>query len=81
MSDKKARFLKVYSQLPESLIDQIVVVVDGKPYSWKAIYFEVKNNTNTSKKILNTLFDMRIIQLVIKKKSHMLFFSFSMILI
>jgi len=61
MPDKRAKFLRVYSQLPESLTDQIVVVVDGKPYSWKSIYFEVKNNTDTSKKILNTLFGMKII--------------------
>ena len=61
MQAKRAKFLKIYSQLPEALIDQIVVFVDGKPYSWKAIYFEVKNNTIISKKILNTLSDMNII--------------------
>ena len=45
MKEERAKFLKIYSQLPESLIEQIVVIVDGKPYSWKSIYFEVKNNT------------------------------------
>ena len=59
--DERARFLKVYSQLPESLIEQIIVVVNEKPYSWKAIYFEVKNNTSISEKILKTLFHMKII--------------------
>ena len=61
MQDKRAKFLKVYSQLPEALIDQIIVFVDGKPYSWKSVYFEVKNNTPISKKILNTLSNMNVI--------------------
>ena len=61
MEDKRAKFLRVYSQLPEALIDQIVVFVDGKPYSWKSIFFEVKNKTSISKKILNTLSNMDII--------------------
>lgn len=61
MQDKKAKFLKIYSQLPEALIDQIVVFLEDKPYSWKAIFFEVKNNTPTSKKILNTLSEMDMI--------------------
>lgn len=61
MDETRAQFLKIYSQLPEALIDQIIVVVNEKPYSWKAIYFEVKNNTSISEKILKTLFDMDII--------------------
>jgi len=61
MNEKKAKFLKVYSRLPQALINQIIVIVDGKPYSWDAIYFEIKNNTSISKKILNTLSNMNII--------------------
>ncbi len=61
MDDKREKFLKIYSQLPESLIDQIIVVVDKKPYSWKAIYFEIRNNTSVSEKILNTLNSMKLI--------------------
>ena len=61
MDDKRAKFLRIYSQLPESLIDQIIVVVDEKPYSWKGVYFEVKNTTSVSEKILNTLVSMKLI--------------------
>ena len=42
MQDKKAKFLKIYSQLPEALIDQIVVFLEDKPYRWKAIFFRLK---------------------------------------
>ena len=61
MNEKKVKFLKAYAQLPKSLRNQIIVVVDSEPYTWTSIYFEVKNNSSLSKKILNTLFDMKII--------------------
>jgi len=61
MDRDTAKFLKVYSKLPKELIDQIVVYVEGKPYSWEAIYFEIKNETPMSKKILNTLSAMGLI--------------------
>jgi len=61
MENKTSKFIKVYSKLPKELIDQIVVYVEEKPYTWEAIYFEVKNETKTSKKILKTLSDMDII--------------------
>lgn len=61
MDEKRAKFLKAYSRLPDSLRDQIIVIVDEKSYSWNSIYFEIKNNTQLSKKILNTLADMNII--------------------
>lgn len=61
MQDKKARFLKAYSQVPDILKNQIVVMINSKPYTWDSIYFEVKDNTPLSKKILNTLSNMNII--------------------
>lgn len=61
MDDQKAKFLKIYSELPDSLRDQIIVMVNEKPYNWNAIYFEVKNDTSVSKKILNTLSAMGLI--------------------
>ena len=61
MKDRRAKFLKAYSQIPETLRDQIIVIIDSKPYNWNSIYFEVKNYTPLSKKILNTLSDMDII--------------------
>ncbi len=61
MDEKKVKFLKAYAHLPETLRHQIIVVVDGKTYTWGAVYFEVKNNTPLSKKLLNTLFASKII--------------------
>ena len=61
MEEKKAKFLKAYAHLPETIRNQIIVVVDGKTYTWDAVYFEVKNNTPLFKKLLNTLFASKII--------------------
>ena len=61
MDEKKAKFLKAYAHLPESLRHQIIVVVDEKTYTWDAIYFEVKNDNPLSEKLLNTLFSSKII--------------------
>ncbi|MBU1203775.1 MAG: hypothetical protein KKG60_01770 [Nanoarchaeota archaeon] len=61
MVNSKERFLKAYSNLPENLRGEIIVVVDKKPYSWDAVYFEVKENTVLSKKLLKTLCRIDII--------------------
>ena len=61
MDEKRAKFLKAYAHLPETIRNQIIVVVDGKTYTWGAVYFEVKNNTTLSNKLLNTLFASKII--------------------
>lgn len=59
--DKRAKFLKAYTEVPENLRSQIIVVVNEKTYSWNSVYFEVKDKTEISKKLLNTLFGMKLI--------------------
>ena len=61
MTEKKVKFLKAYAHLPETIRNQIIVVYDEKTYTWDAVYFEVKNDTSLSKKLLNTLFNSKII--------------------
>ncbi|MBR9683190.1 hypothetical protein GOV03_01500 [Candidatus Woesearchaeota archaeon] len=55
MEDKREKFLKVYANVPDSLREDIIVVVDDKTYTWNAVYFEIKNNTTLSRKILKVL--------------------------
>jgi len=58
----KENFLRAYSKVPESLrCEEIIVLVEGKTYTWDSAYFEVKNDTELSRKILNTLRDTDII--------------------
>ncbi|MBU0459719.1 MAG: hypothetical protein KJ597_02100 [Nanoarchaeota archaeon] len=53
--NKREKFLKIYANVPDSLREDIIVVVDGKTYTWNTAYFEIKNNTDLGKKILKGL--------------------------
>jgi len=53
--DKRAKFLRIYAGLPEDLREDILVVVDGKTYSWNSSYIEVKDKTDLGEKILKAL--------------------------
>lgn len=57
----KEKFLRAYSNLPENLRGEIIVVVDEKTYTWNTVYFEVKENTTLSKKLLKTLVETGLI--------------------
>ncbi len=57
----KDRFLRVYSNLPEDVRNEIIVVVDDKPYSWNAAYIEVDNGTELGRRILEKLKGMDLI--------------------
>ena len=61
MEKIREKFLKIYSNLLEKVREEIVVVVEDKPFSWNSAYFEVKNDTDTGKKILNMLVELKII--------------------
>ncbi len=63
MEDLRAKFLNSYAKVPESLRDNIIVVVDEKTYTWTTAYLEIKNNKDSdlSKKILKTLKEIGLI--------------------
>jgi len=61
MDKERAMFLTAYAKVPEPLRDEIVVVIEGKTYTWNTSYFEIKEKTALSKKILNTLVKMKLI--------------------
>lgn len=57
----KELFYKVYSNLPIPLRDEIVVVIDGEPMTWRVARIEVDGNTPISERILSRLISMKII--------------------
>lgn len=63
MKDKKARFIKMYSNMPLALRNtEIICVLDGKePLTANACWIEVNNNTKVSKDILDYLDRLEII--------------------
>jgi hypothetical protein len=62
MNDKKQLFLKVYANLPQSSRDEVIVVVEGEPYTWKSARLEIENDTQLGDKIIGILVELGIIQ-------------------
>lgn len=51
----KEKFFKVYANLPLNLRDEIVLVIDDEPITWKIAYLEIKENTKLGERILEKL--------------------------
>lgn len=61
MEAEKVKFIKIFSNLPSKVREDIIVVIDKKPYTWNVAYFEVNNNTSMGDEILKKLRDLEII--------------------
>ena len=48
-------FFKMYANLPPSERRNVIVIVDGEPYSWNVVFVELVNKTKLSKKMLDKL--------------------------
>jgi len=59
--DRKTQFLKVYANLPLGARDEIVVVVDGEPLTWKSAKLEIEQDTLKGKQVLETLTNLKIL--------------------
>ena len=58
----KSRFIKVYSNLPLGLRNEVVVVLDETgPLTWNAAYVEISQETQIGKKIMDKLEKMEVI--------------------
>lgn len=60
--DLKAKFLKVYANLPLGVREEVVIVIDSEPLSWKAAQLEVEQNTKKGKEILVNLNKLQILK-------------------
>ena len=58
---EREKFLKVFSNLLSDERDQIIVIIDEKPYTWNRAYDEVKNNTSLGGKILKKMTSMGLL--------------------
>jgi len=55
IEELRTRFLKGYASVPEALREDIVALVDGRPYSWNAAFVEVNGKTALGDKIIRKL--------------------------
>ena len=42
--DKKARFMKVYSDIPINIRKEIIAIIEGEPISWNVAFLEINND-------------------------------------
>jgi len=61
LGEEARKFMEIYSNLPVKTRREIVVVVDGEPFSWDVTRREIEGNTELGKKILRKLKDLKII--------------------
>lgn len=59
--DKKQRFYKVYSNLPLSLREEAIVVINNEAITWKLAKLYIDENTKLGEKILEKLDQFKFI--------------------
>ena len=59
--DRKAKFLKIYANLPQASREEIIAVVGGEPYTWQSAKLEIEHNTPIGKEILELLINLKIL--------------------
>ena len=58
----KTRFKKAFANLPEKVRkEDIILVMNKKPYTWNAVFFELENNPELGKKMLKKMEEIEII--------------------
>lgn len=51
----KEKFHKVYNNLPLNIRDEVILVLNNEPITWKVARLEIDNDTKLSSTILNKL--------------------------
>lgn len=57
----KERFYKVYNNLPLNLREEVVLVINNEPITWRVAKLEIDSNTKLSEEILEKLEALNII--------------------
>ena len=57
----KAKFIKIYANLPLATREEIVAVVNGEPFTWQAAKLEIEQDTPLGKDILELLIKLKIL--------------------
>lgn len=60
--DLKAKFLKIYANLPAGTREEIVAVINGEPFTWKSAKLEIEQDTALGKEILAALVKFGILK-------------------
>ena len=56
IEEKRAKFMRIFANIPDKVrSEDIVAVVNNKPYTWNSAMIEVKNNSKIGKDIIKKL--------------------------
>ena len=56
MENKREKFLRIFANIPEKVrSEDIVAVVDNRPFTWNSAAIEIKNSTEMGEKIIKTM--------------------------
>lgn len=58
---KKENFLKIYANIPMNIREEIILVLDDEPITWKVAKMEIDGETKLGKEILGKLETLKII--------------------
>jgi hypothetical protein len=62
MVDKKAKFMRIFANIPEKVRgEDIIAVIEDRPYTWNTAMIEIKNDSELGKKILKMIEKLEII--------------------
>jgi hypothetical protein len=62
MEEDRVKFSKIFANLPDKVRNEdIILVIDGKPYTWNAVFLEVNNSTKLGIRMLKKLKELKII--------------------
>ena len=59
--DAKAKFIKIYANLPLAARGEIMAVVQKEPFTWQAAKLEIEQDTQLGKDILELLVKLEIL--------------------
>ncbi len=56
MDNKKEKFMRIFANIPEKIrSEDVIAVVDDKPFTWNNAMIEIKNDSELGKNILKLL--------------------------
>ncbi len=62
MEGKKEKFMRIFANVPEKIRgEDVIAVIDDKPFTWNTAMIEIKNDTELGKRILKLLEKVGII--------------------
>jgi len=61
MEDIKSQFLKVYANLPLGVREEIIMVINSEPMTWKSTKLEVEQETTIGREALEELRKLKIL--------------------